>query len=136
MICPPSETGIRRAGTVSSTYLRVLGDLTQALARAEGPDIVYATALAGLQEALGVARASILTFDSQGVARFRAWTGLSEPYRKAVDGHCPWHSGQRNAAAITVGDVLEDATLTAYGEVFARENIRALAFIPLMGAGG
>jgi PAS domain S-box-containing protein len=116
--------------------LAALRELTQALARAEEAPAVYERALAGLQRALGVRRASILTFDAEGVACFRAWTGLSETYRAAVEGHCPWKAGDRDAATLTVGDVLLDESLAGYRETFAREKIRALAFVPLMGAGG
>jgi PAS domain S-box-containing protein len=116
--------------------LSALRDLTQALARAEAAPAVYERALDGLQQALGVSRASILTFDADGVARFRAWTGLSDAYRAAVEGHCPWKAGDRDAVPLTVPDVLLDESLAPYREVFAREKIRAVAFIPLMGAGG
>ena len=42
--------------------------------------------LDGVVRLLDVQRASILTFDDEGVMRFRAWRGLSDAYRCATDG--------------------------------------------------
>ena len=51
---------------------------------------VYDAALRGVQKALNVERASLLVFDASGTMRFVAWSGLSDAYRTAVDGHSPW----------------------------------------------
>ena len=92
---------------------------------------VYQTALRCVQEALAVERASLLVFDAHGMMRFVAWSGLSDEYRAAVDGHSPWLATETNAAPIMVPDIDQDASLTDYMPVFRRESIRALAFIPL-----
>jgi PAS domain S-box-containing protein len=97
-----------------------------------GPKSIYAVALQGLQHALGIERASILFFDPDGVMRFKAWLGISESYRRAVEGHSPWKQGTLDPAPIVVSDVEQDATLTSYLPIFAKEDIRALAFIPLL----
>jgi PAS domain S-box-containing protein len=110
--------------------------LTEALARADDPRFVYETALAVLRRALQVDRASVLTFDEAGVARFRAWAGLSDEYRRAVEGHSPWSRGETSPKPLLIRDVREDASLAGYSEVFASEDIRALAFIPLIGSEG
>src|SRR5689334_20447156 len=70
--------------------IALLYRLTDAANRAETLDQVYEAALDGIASALEVERASILLFDSDGVLRFRAWRGLSDAYRAAVEGHTPW----------------------------------------------
>jgi PAS domain S-box-containing protein len=92
---------------------------------------VYDAALRGVQEALNVERASLLVFDTSGTMRFVAWSGLSDAYRTAVDGHSPWSVDETTATALLVPDVEQDTSLAAYLPIFRREDIRALAFIPL-----
>lgn len=100
-------------------------------ARAGHLDSVYQSALECVQHGLGIERASLLLFDATGTMRFVAWSGLSDEYRAAVDGHSPWALGETNAAPILVSDVESDPSLAAYARVFQSEGIRALAFIPL-----
>src|SRR5688572_17548009 len=107
-------------------HLRILYRLVVSIGRAAALDEVYQTALGCLQEALGAERASILTFDGAGVMRFRAWRGLSEEYRRLVDGYSPWARGTRDAAVIVVPDVRADATLAGFRNLFAAERIAAL----------
>ncbi len=114
----------------------ILCELTESLAQAETIGGVYDAALQALKKAAVAHRASVLTFDERGVARFRAWSGLSEQYRRAVEGHCPWKQGDRGAKPFVVPDVLEDPHWREYASVFRREGIRALAFIPLNGSSG
>jgi PAS domain S-box-containing protein len=92
---------------------------------------VYDAALRGVQEALNVERASLLVFDAGGTMRFVAWSGLSDAYRTAVDGHSPWSVDETAATPILVADVEQDTSLAEYLPIFRREDIRALAFIPL-----
>jgi GAF domain-containing protein len=61
---------------------------------------------------------------------------LSDGYRVAVEGHTPWLQGARNAQPILISDAMQDACLSTYRQVHAKEGIRAVAFIPLMGNGG
>jgi PAS domain S-box-containing protein len=112
-----------------------LYQFTDRLYRAETLDDVYESALDAILRALRCSRASILLFDDAGMMRFVAWRGLSESYRKAVDGHSPWTSEEKSAQPIVMDDVdaadLDDslrATITG-------EGIRALAFIPLVSQG-
>ena len=37
--------------------------------------------------------------------RFKAWRGLSETYRRAVEGHSPWTPDERNPRPIHISDV-------------------------------
>ena len=92
---------------------------------------VYDAALRGVQEALNVERASLLVFDASGTMRFVAWSGLSDAYRTAVDGHSPWSVDETAATPLRVPDIEQDASLTHDVPIFRREDIRALAFVPL-----
>ena len=109
--------------------------LADALATATAPQHIYDAALRGIRDAIGVERASVLLFDDDGVMRFKAWLGLSDAYRRAVEGHTPWTPFQPAPTPIAVADVRKDASLVAYRDVFARENIRALCFVPLLARG-
>jgi signal transduction histidine kinase len=102
------------------------------LASATSPQDIYDAALQGIHSAVGVERASVLLFDDDGVMRFKAWRGLSDTYRDAVEGHTPWTPGQPAPDPIVVSDVERDPDLVRYRDVFARESIRALGFIPLI----
>ncbi len=101
------------------------------LTRAQSLEDVYESALTSLLASTSADRAAILTFDDEGIMRFRAWRGLSEEYRVAVTGHTPWPRGTQNAEPVVVNDVEESADLVRYRSLFAREDIRALAFVPL-----
>jgi PAS domain S-box-containing protein len=112
--------------------LGIVARLTAAINSATTLAEVYDSALDGLREAFGVERASILLFDPDGVMRFKAWRGLSEEYRRAVEGHTPWTVGQATPAPVVVDDVTSEPTLVAYLPVFEREDIGSLAFFPLV----
>ena len=92
---------------------------------------VYQTALRAVQKALDVERASLLVFDAAGTLHFVAWSGLSDEYRAAVNGHSPWSADDTAATPVVVPDVEQDPSLASYLPVFRRESIRALAFVPL-----
>ena len=92
---------------------------------------VYDAALRGVQEALNIERASLLVFDASGTMRFVAWSGLSDAYRTAVDGHSPWSVDETAATPILVPDVEQDMSLAEYLPIFRRESVRGLAFVPL-----
>ena len=64
--------------------------LTRAIDKTRTLDEIYAAALDALAYGLGVERSSILLFDPDGVMRFKASRGLSDGYRRAVEGHTPW----------------------------------------------
>jgi PAS domain S-box-containing protein len=130
----PDQTGdkSRRPTDAAAALYR----FTDRLYRALNPDDVYASALDAIAEALGCERASILMFDADGVMRFVAWRGLSEAYRRAVDGHSPWSSDTRDPQPICVDDVDgADFTDELKGTIKA-EGIGALSFVPLVASGG
>jgi two-component system, cell cycle sensor histidine kinase and response regulator CckA len=116
--------------------MRVLSSLAAAVNLAREPAEIYHAAIQGLIHAVGADRASILLFDPDDVIRFKAWTGLSDEYREVCAGHTPWRRGTPDAQPIAVPDVLEDPSLTSLWPALAKEEIRAVAFIPLMGHGG
>jgi PAS domain S-box-containing protein len=106
--------------------------LMQAISATRTVEDIYSAALDALGEAMGVARASILLFDHEGVMRFRAWRGISEAYRHAVEGHSPWSPACVDPQPIVVPDVRDDSALAGYVDIFNKEGILALAFIPLV----
>ncbi len=119
----------------SVSDLSVLLRLAAALGQTERAADIYEAALRALDEGLGVRRSSILLFDADGVMRFKAWRGLSEPYRAAVEGHSPWVMGATDAAPIMVADPSRVPGLGALLPALAAEGIASLAFVPLISAG-
>jgi PAS domain S-box-containing protein len=106
--------------------------LTKAIGRSRTVEEIYAAALDALGTGLRVERASVLLFDDDGVMRFKAWRGLSDAYRQAVEGHTPWRPDSPDPQPIVVADVRADDSLAAYLPSFEAEGIRAMAFIPLV----
>ncbi|HEU0276100.1 MAG TPA: PAS domain S-box protein, partial [Candidatus Udaeobacter sp.] len=93
---------------------------------------IYEAALDAIVFALGCQRASILLFDTENVMRFVAWRGLSERYRKAVEGHSPWNRGAKNPRPVCMTDVDTADIPRPLKATIRREHIRAAAFIPLV----
>ena len=125
----------RRGPVATNRQLAVRLAVSRALARTQDLDGVYSAALDTLAECLGVARASVLLFDANGVMRFKAYRGLSGPYRAAVESHSPWTPDSMGAEPFLVADVSCEPSLQSYLPLFAREEIRALGFIPLLSLG-
>jgi PAS domain S-box-containing protein len=109
--------------------------LARALGATRRVDDFYTVALDALESGLGVRRSSILLFDDEGVMRFKAWRGLSDVYRRAVEGHSPWRPDTPDAAPIVVPDVRADPALAALQSVILAEGIAALTFVPLVSGG-
>jgi signal transduction histidine kinase len=103
----------------------------EAVATADRIETLFEAALSAIEVALGVERASILTLDDNNVMRFRVWRNLSEEYRRAVDGHSPWAADAVAPEPVLVGDTARDPAVAAYSDIFRREGIGALAFVPL-----
>ncbi|HVY99575.1 MAG TPA: PAS domain S-box protein [Dongiaceae bacterium] len=109
-----------------------LYELSKELQRALSAGAVHEAALDAICRALRCARASILLLDAKGAMRFVAWRGLSDGYRKAVDGHSPWTSDALHPEPFFYAD-LDAADLPAdLKATIAGEGIGALAFIPLV----
>ncbi len=113
----------------------ILFRVTDATSRAATLEQIYEAALDAIASGLGVPRASVLLFDPDGVIRFKAWRGLSDAYRAAVEGHSPWKADEKAPSPVLVEDCRQDPALAALSPVFEAEKIRALAFFPLFSNG-
>lgn len=111
--------------------LEALFQLTDGLYRAESETDAFDATFDAIERALGCSRASILLFDRHGVMRFVASRGLSEDYRRAVDGHSPWKPGDRDPIPIFVSDIELSDEPQALKNAIRGEGIRSLAFIPV-----
>ena len=109
-----------------------LYQFTDRLHKAASLDDIYKAALEGICQALGCERASILLFDDAGVMRFVAWRGLSDAYRRAVDGHSPWTANTEDPAPIVVDDIATAEIEDTLKGTIRSEGIAALAFMPLV----
>lgn len=118
--------------TSTSSPIATCLALTTALSKSRTVEEIYEAALDALRAGLGVERASILLFDPDGVMRFKAYRGLSDAYRLAVEGHTPWQPDSPDPQPIWVCDVTTDPSCAPYAGTFAAEGIAALAFIPLI----
>jgi len=116
--------------------LRALYELVAALTKAGALAEIYDVALTSLLETTAADRAAILLFDDDGVIRFQASRGLSLEYQAAVTGHSPWPRGARDARPVVVNDALRNEGFAQYRDVLLRENIRGLAFLPLVSERG
>jgi PAS domain S-box-containing protein len=112
-----------------------LYEFTDRLFRATSTEDAHNAALDAIVRALGCERASILLLDDAGVMRFAAWRGLSEGYRKAVEGHSPWTRETADPKPVTIGNVEHAALDPALKATVTDEGIGALAFIPLTANG-
>jgi PAS domain S-box-containing protein len=112
--------------------LQVLYRMADSLAQARALKEIYDEAIDGLCQALGADRASIRLFDDDGVMRFKAWRGLSDSYRAAVEGRAPWERTTRSPQPITIADIATDPTMSELLPVLTVEHIAALAFFPLV----
>jgi PAS domain-containing protein len=121
--------------TAPSDQIAVCLALTRAIGRTRTVEEIYGVTLDALSAGLGVARASILLFDSDGVMRFKASRGLSEGYRRAVEGHTPWTPDSVDPEPIVVDDVAADESLRPHLPAIQAEGIATMAFIPLVSLG-
>src|SRR5262245_28583368 len=74
--------------------LQLVYALADSVTRADDLEEIYKAAAAGLLRSLGADRVAILTIDPDGVMRFKFWHGLSDRYRKSVEGHSPWKADE------------------------------------------
>jgi signal transduction histidine kinase len=115
--------------------LQSIYQLSNAVSHAEALEDVYRGALDGLQRTLKVDRASILLLDPDGVMRFKAWSGVSDRYREAVDGHSPWQTDTPHPEPILVTDLETESSLLNLIPVLRAEGVRSMGFIPLLHRG-
>ncbi|HKN65621.1 MAG TPA: PAS domain S-box protein [Gemmatimonadaceae bacterium] len=115
--------------------LQAVHRMTDAVTHAAALEEIYGVALDELQHTVHAHRASILLYDDDGIMRFKAWRGLSDEYRRAVEGHSPWSRDDPDPQPVLVPDVEADPHLTSLLPVLAAEGIRAVGFIPLVADG-
>ncbi|NUP04445.1 MAG: GAF domain-containing protein [Polyangiaceae bacterium] len=115
--------------------MALLYHLIDSLNRAETIEGVSDHALDVVQRGLGVARCAMLVLDGTGVMRFRSWRGLSEPYRRAVEGHSPWPTDVKSPRPVLIADSELEPSVERFRPLFREEDIRALAFFPLVHKG-
>lgn len=118
-----------------AAHLDILYRLTDRLYRAPGLEAVLSVAMDAITEGLGCEKCSILLFDSDGVMRFVAWRGLSDHYRKTLEGHTPWSRDTADPPPIFVPDIAASDESEHVKSTILAENIRSLAFIPLTAKG-
>lgn len=102
------------------------------LHRSETLSDVYNAALDAIIQALACDRASILIFDDEGVMRFASWRGLSNEYRKAVEGHSPWTTETQEPQPISITDIQTADVEDSLKAVVLKEGLRSVNFIPLV----
>lgn len=112
-----------------------LYEFTDRLQAATSLREVYEAALDAISRALHCDRASILLFDADGVMRFVASRGLSERYRRAVEGHTPWTRETANPQPIAIADISETGEPESIKAAVREEGIAGLAFVPLTARG-
>ena len=127
---PASRTPDQESGQLDQ--LALLYAMADHIQRARHVDLIYEEAVEGLRRAVAADRSALLLSDREGVMRFKAWSGLSERYRRAVDGHSPWTHGTRDPRPVLIEDAERAEGLGELREVVLGEGIRALAFVPLL----
>ena len=133
-----SERAIAQDGRLAVSVHNGIGALyrfTDRLFRARSFGDACDAALDAIREALGCERASILLFDDPGSMRFIAWRGLSDGYRRAVDGHSPWTRDTKDPLPICIENIDGADLDDALKATIKAEGIRALAFVPLFAKG-
>jgi PAS domain S-box-containing protein len=92
----------------------------------------YEVALDTITRTLGCNRASILLFDDAGIMRFAAWRGLSDAFRRAVEGHSPWTRAVKDPHPVCVQNVGAENLPEFLKDSMEAEQIKALALFPLV----
>ena len=111
---------------------KALFHLADKLHRASSADELYAGSMEAICEALQCDRTSILLYDNSGVMRFVAWRGLSDKYRKAVEGHTPWKVDDPSPQPVCIEDLEKAEIPQPLANAVKAEGIGSLAFIPLV----
>jgi PAS domain S-box-containing protein len=109
--------------------------LIRMLNRVSRLENVYEAALVAVMSSVGADRAAILLYDDDDKMHFKAWRGLSEEYRRAVDGHSPWQRYYADVQPVLVSNVMFDGSMAKYRATIIAEGIQALAFIPIVNEG-
>ncbi|HTV40972.1 MAG TPA: response regulator [Candidatus Sulfotelmatobacter sp.] len=109
---------------------RALFELVATVNSAPSMSAICDGALEAIIQCQGADRAALLLVDSEGVMRFRAWRGLSDEYRKAVEGHSPWQQGV-SPQPLAINEVTSSELDDGLKKTIEKEGIHSLAFIPI-----
>ena len=159
-LTPTSDRSIRILASIQDITTRVkaeedlraryhlldgLHQLTDAVIHAESIDEIYAQAISCGRLSLKADRAAIVLSEPDGYMRFKAWDGLSEEYRIAMNGRRPWRDSDTRPRPLVVSDVqliveqgisqptiLSRADLEELKPLMLGEGIRALVAVPLV----
>ncbi len=93
---------------------------------------LYEASLDVVGRGLRAERLAILLDDEHGVPRFVAARGISEPYRKVVEGHVTWPGHPENPPPVLVEDVEKYEDFRPFWAALRKENIRSIGFFPLV----
>lgn len=110
------------------TLYRLTSSLVEGLPLSE----IYELALEGIKEILNADKSGILLLDSNGVMRWKAWSGLSDEYRRATEGHNPWEGTTDRYSPLLISDVSVSDEVSEFRDLMGKEGIRAVAFFPMV----
>jgi PAS domain S-box-containing protein len=128
----------KRADKALADALRqqsALFQVADGLHRASSLQEIYRVAMEAICEALRCERVSILLYDDTGTMRFVASRGLSENYRKAVEGHSPWKRDESDPQPVCIGSITAAPLEEMLKSTILGEGIHACAFIPMLSNG-
>lgn len=126
---------LHRDNVEARSHAEQLYRFAHSAALADNLEQVFESGLDAIAATLGTERGAVLLFDDAGVMRFRAWRGLSEDYRRAVEGHSPWLRDATAPQPVLIDDVEIEPSMASYLPLFRSERIGALAFVPLLTRG-
>jgi PAS domain S-box-containing protein len=112
--------------------LGILNALSATLNESSEVGEAYRATLDGFHQAFGIDRMAILVTDREGVRRFVAWRGLSEQYRRAVEGHTFWTQNDPAPLPVVYANIEDDPAMAPFRSMAIDEGIRALAAVPLV----
>lgn len=112
--------------------LQQIYQLNDQVNRAEALEEIYKASLDMILQSVKADRAAILLMDDDQVMRFKAWRGLSEEYREAVQGHSPWRPDAPDPQPVCIPDIDHAPLDPPLREVVRQEGIQALGFFPLV----
>jgi PAS domain S-box-containing protein len=110
---------------------RALFELVATVNSAPTMDEICNASLDAIIQCYNADRASILLCDSEGVMRFKAWRGLSDDYRRAVEGHSPWKNGE-TPEPLFINDLANADLDEGLRITIEKEGVRSLAFFPVV----
>lgn len=113
------------------TRLEHLYRFAQAVAAADRTEVVYKAAFETVEAALGVGQAAILICDEKRAVELKAWRNLSDACRADMAGRWAEACDVGGPQPMVLDDALHDPGLRPLAEIFRREGISSLVFLPL-----